>query len=123
MKLWEQYFAPHTLEESNSEKSVNIPVSWFNFITMMLMTPEKFDWARNFLMSPPWEIVCENNEHEHTFTFNIPDKCMPAHACKVAEISEGDTGKEDGGKEVLGFFPPFAQKGKEGARLLWWKQR
>jgi hypothetical protein len=43
--LWEKYFAPymHGTDKQNHSAVVDIPVSWFNFITLMLLTPEKFD--------------------------------------------------------------------------------
>jgi hypothetical protein len=42
--LWEKYFAPHLSSDANQEGyTAHIPVSWFNFITIMLMTPGKFD--------------------------------------------------------------------------------
>jgi hypothetical protein len=53
MEIWEKYFAPHiSSTEENKGNLFRIPISWFNFITLMLMTPEKFDWAVNFLNSP-----------------------------------------------------------------------
>jgi hypothetical protein len=53
MELWEKYFAPHiqTSSDAAGEKVLEIPISWFNFITLMLLTPEKFDWANFFLNS------------------------------------------------------------------------
>jgi hypothetical protein len=54
MKLWDKHFAPHCKNGANIKESnvFKIPVSWFNFITLMLLTPEKFDWAKGFLCSP-----------------------------------------------------------------------
>jgi hypothetical protein len=45
MKLWDKYFAPHYAKEAstNGPNVFQIPVSWFNFITLMLLSPEKFD--------------------------------------------------------------------------------
>jgi hypothetical protein len=53
MELWEKYFAPHiqTSSDAAGEKVLEIPVSWFNFITLMLLTPKKFDWAKKFMNS------------------------------------------------------------------------
>jgi hypothetical protein len=52
MEIWEKYFAPHIrLPNENRGKIFHILVSWFNFITLMLMTPKKFDWTVHFLNS------------------------------------------------------------------------
>ena len=75
--IWKKYFAPHisgTLD-CNKKKIFQIPVSWFNFITLMLVTPEKFDWAKNFLQSPLWNIIKEPIGTEKTVAFSIPDNC------------------------------------------------
>jgi hypothetical protein len=48
MQLWDKYFAPHIDKKA---KVIHIPANRFNFITLMLVTPEKFDWAKNFLRS------------------------------------------------------------------------
>jgi hypothetical protein len=38
--LWEKFFAPHLHADRKSNKAiVDIPVSWFNFVTLMLSTP------------------------------------------------------------------------------------
>jgi hypothetical protein len=76
MKLWDKYFAPHCAKEasSNGPNVFQIPVSWFNFITLMLLSPEKFDWAKGFLCSPLWNILSEADSHEDSMTFVIPEK-------------------------------------------------
>jgi hypothetical protein len=52
MEIWEKYFAPHIRHPNeNMGKIFHIPVSWFSFITLMLMTPKKFDWTVHFLNS------------------------------------------------------------------------
>jgi hypothetical protein len=66
MKLWDRYFAPHS-PSANSEhngKIFKVPVSWFNFITLMLVTPEKFNWAKSFLNSALWEIILDEYAQE-----------------------------------------------------------
>jgi hypothetical protein len=41
IQLWEKYFAPHIDSASPSKnQGFQIPVSWFNFITLMLVTPK-----------------------------------------------------------------------------------
>jgi hypothetical protein len=40
----------------------------------MLLTPEKFDWAKGFLCSPLWNILTEFENNEDSVTFVIPEK-------------------------------------------------
>jgi hypothetical protein len=69
MKLWEKIFAPHN---DNQSKVFKIPLNWFNFVTLMLVTPEKFDWTKQFLNSQLWKIMTENDDF---VPFIIPAKC------------------------------------------------
>jgi hypothetical protein len=61
--------------DAAGEKVLEIPVSCFNFITLMLLTPEKFDWAKNFLNTALWEILMEEERNSEKISFVIPDKC------------------------------------------------
>jgi hypothetical protein len=56
----------------------------------MLMTPDKFDWAKGFLSSQLWSIIKESIAYEHTISFVIPDKCVTNQApvCKLLEESQ-----------------------------------
>jgi hypothetical protein len=87
--LWEKYFAPHLSFDAGQEGfSVQIPVSWFNFITIMLMTHEKFDWTKNFLKSSLWEIISEIDNNEPNIAFLIPEKCsvQSKPRCTISEV-------------------------------------
>jgi hypothetical protein len=90
MALWEKYFAPnmHGPTDKNNFSMVDIPVSWFNFITLMLLTPEKFDWAKGFLSSQLWDILKEPLLKEDTVRFAIPDKCVTTKAPSCVSLSE-----------------------------------
>jgi hypothetical protein len=70
MKIWDKYFAPHCSRADSgcNEKIFQVPVSWFNFITLMLVTLEKFNWAKSFLSSALWKIILEEavKEVHHT---------------------------------------------------------
>jgi hypothetical protein len=74
MQIWENFFAPHLHNSSGDSPACEIPVSWFNFVTLMLMTPDKFDWARGFLSAQLWNIIKEPIGAEQTISFVIPDK-------------------------------------------------
>ena len=54
--LWKKHFQEQTLDNKSSF-SANIPVSWFNFIVHLLLSPDKFDWTVNMLKSRMWELV------------------------------------------------------------------
>jgi hypothetical protein len=90
MHIWENFFAPHLHNSSGNSHTCEIPVSWFNFVTLMLMTPDKFDWARDFLSSQLWIIIKEPIESEQTISFVIPDKCCVTQApiCKILDESQ-----------------------------------
>jgi hypothetical protein len=87
MEIWEAYFAPNMHNSSASGSPCEIPVSWFNFVTLMLMTPDKFDWAKGFLSSQLWNIIKESIAYEHTISFVIPDKCV-ANQAPVCQLLE-----------------------------------
>jgi hypothetical protein len=91
LMLWDKYFAPHLSFDASQEGfSAQIPVSWFNFITIMLMTPEKFDWTKNFLKSSLWEIISETDNNEPNIAFLIPEKCsvQSKPRCTISEVPE-----------------------------------
>jgi hypothetical protein len=64
MQIWENLFAPHLHSSYGSVSTCEIPVSWFNFVTLMPLTPYKFDWAKGFLSSQLWNIIKEPIESE-----------------------------------------------------------
>jgi hypothetical protein len=77
IQLWKKYFAPHIDSASSSKnQGFQIPLSWFNFITLMLVTPKIFYWIDHFLNSSLWDIIKEQIQNELTITFVIPDKCI-----------------------------------------------
>jgi hypothetical protein len=105
MDLWEKFFAPNLLSNHPKGKSkvLQIPVSWFNFVTLMLMTPEKFDWAKEFLYSQLWEIIQEPISAEPTVSFCIPDKCAVSQApsCLLLDCTAQFSPPEDTGLGIM----------------------
>jgi hypothetical protein len=98
MELWNKYFAPHVCNGGsvNSEKVFNIPSKWFNFITLMLLTPKKIEWAKSFLNSPLWEHVRLDDEDNNSIFFVVPDSCLvkKAHVCQIADLGPNDSAKK-----------------------------
>jgi hypothetical protein len=119
MKIWDKYFAPHCSRADSgcNEKIFQVPVSWFNFITLMLVTLEKFNWAKSFLSSALWKIILEEAVKEESIKFIIPDKCSVQFnsSCRLLDSSEEENAAEDvGGLQVLGEEPstPLAPRRK-----------
>jgi hypothetical protein len=111
MHLWEKYFAPHIKEQMNNSscKVLEIPTNWFNFITLMLLTPEKFDWKKKFLNSSLWDIIKENEEQE-CISFIVPEKCAISQAPKCSISVLGESSQDFEGEMSL--HPPLAPKRK-----------
>jgi hypothetical protein len=116
IKLWDQYFAPHIQRTSgdNELKVLEIPVGWFNFITLMLLTPEKFDWTIFFLNSALWKLLLDNESKEDTISFIIPDKCSVTQAptCKLAELDNADELIDEGIPQATPSAPKRKRRGK-----------
>jgi hypothetical protein len=114
MLLWEKYFAPHIMEQMNNSscKVLEIPTNWFNFITLMLLTPEKFDWTKKFLNSSLWNIIKENEDQE-CISFLVPKKCVVSQApkCTISVLGESSQDVD----EEMPLHPPSAPKRKRRA--------
>jgi hypothetical protein len=117
--LWDKYFAPHMHgpDKKNHSTVVDIPVSWFNFITLMLLTPKKFDWAKSFLSSQLWNILKEPLLSEDSIQFAIPDKCVTTEAPLCINLYKQDEASPTvtPSKEVL--ITP-KRKRREGKSVL-----
>jgi hypothetical protein len=115
LQLWGKYFAPHIDSGfSSKNQGFQIPVSWFNFITLMLVTTERFDLTVHFLKSSLWDIIKEQIQNEHTITFVILDKCLVQHApsCKMSLLEEVAAEEGSLGKMDDPSMPLLLQKGE-----------
>ena len=95
LDLWIQHFAPATQGDTTTFK-IEIPVSWFNFIIHLLLTPDKFGWTMHLLKSDVWKFLTANCEHEDTLLFHIPDGCATSQAPACKDFILG-LGKENEG--------------------------
>ena len=95
LDLWIQHFAPATQGESNTFK-IDIPISWFNFIIHLLLTPDKFGWITKLLKSELWTLLTANCSTEETISFHIPDTCSTSQAPSCKDFMQG-SGKENEG--------------------------
>ena len=93
--LWIKHFAPATQGAENTFK-IEIPVSWFNFIIHLLLTPDKFSWTMHLLKSDVWKILTANCKQEETMLFHIPDGCSTTQAPTCKDFMLG-LGKENEG--------------------------
>jgi hypothetical protein len=105
------------------EKIFQVPVSWFNFITVILVTPEKFNWAKYFLSSALWKIILEESAQEESIKFIVPEKCSVQFksSCCLLDSSEEENAAENvGGLQVLGEEPstPLAPRRKRRPNSL-----
>jgi hypothetical protein len=117
--LWEKYFAPYMYGPDKQSHSavVDIPVSWFNFITLMLLTPEKFDWAKSFLSSQLWNILKEPMLSEESIQFAIPDKCVTTEAPLCINLLNQDEASPAGSSSNEALITP-KRKRREGKSVL-----
>jgi hypothetical protein len=69
IRLWAKHFAP--LGVMNG---IQIPNSWVNFFNIVLLNPQRFEWAKSLLTSESWELVLKGKESEATLTFCLPQK-------------------------------------------------
>ena len=91
--------------DNKSSFSTNIPVSWFNFIVHLLLSPDKFDWTVKMLKSGMWELVSAVENMDHAFLFYIPHKCPATHAPICQAINTDEQVNYDQGKENIGQAP------------------
>lgn len=56
--IWQKHFAP----SKDSKEVIQVPIEWVNFLSVALLTPNKFDWAKQFITSNAWTyIYCTRN--------------------------------------------------------------
>jgi hypothetical protein len=57
VRLWAKYFS--TVDQSLP--TVTIPMQWMNFFTMLLLKQSSIYCAKEFLQSPAWQTIIQNN--------------------------------------------------------------
>lgn len=88
MEDWKKFFAP---ADDVTLPIIKVSLDWVNFICSLLLTPDKFEWAKSFLQSPTWQIIQEGNICNEYQEFIIPAACPvnqpPLCAQEVSESS------------------------------------
>jgi hypothetical protein len=54
---------------------VLISQAWTDFFAMILVSPDKFEWAKGFLMSSAWECLLKDESSEAMLPFSLPNRC------------------------------------------------
>jgi hypothetical protein len=89
----------------------------------MLITPEKFNWAKSFLNSALWKIISDESAQEESIKFSIPEKCSMQYkpSCSLLDVAGNEnTAEGDGGFQELGEEPitPLAPRRKRRPNSL-----
>jgi hypothetical protein len=63
----------------------------------MLVTPEKFNWAKSFLNSALWKIISDETAQEESIKFSIPEKCSVQYnpSCCLLDVAEKENVAEN----------------------------
>lgn len=85
-EIYKRHFAPN----SESDKVINIPIGWANFLSLALLSLERFEWAKSLLASQIWNYILEGSDRCIFKPFVIPDKCIStqAPACKLQVLQQ-----------------------------------
>jgi hypothetical protein len=70
IRIWSRFFAP-----VGNPRGIFVASPWSDFITMVLMDPIRFHWAKSFLESLGWRLVTKDFGSEQSFTFCLPQLC------------------------------------------------
>lgn len=86
-KLWAIFFSLGIA----STLHVNIPTHWTNFFTVMLLSPNQFQWAKNLLSSKIPELLMHD---KGSVEFSIPSKCPDSNLDCVTLADEEGTSRD-----------------------------
>jgi hypothetical protein len=84
-KLCEKHFAPQRTGES-----IQVPASWSDFINLLLLNPERFEWANSLLRSKAWDMIITESKNEITIEYSVNEKCPISEAmhCSSTQSEE-----------------------------------
>ncbi|CAM0907805.1 unnamed protein product [Alopecurus aequalis] len=81
--LWNFFFAPSSI----SDKVINVPNEWANFLSLALLSPNRFEWAKSLLASQLWSYILEGSDCNKFKPFVIPDVCFDAQVPGCGHVS------------------------------------
>jgi hypothetical protein len=85
IRLWAKHFTP-----LGASDGLLVPKSWCDFITIMLLSPDRFDWTKSFLGSKAWNMIQMDMGTEAMIAFSLPQHCPIKHkfSCSNAPAIE-----------------------------------
>ena len=51
-----------------------MPIEWVNFLSVLLLSPEKFEWAKQFVKSKVWGYIVQASDSKTHKNFAIPEQ-------------------------------------------------
>lgn len=97
----------HYVIAADASQPIYVPIEWVMFIACTLLDPNRFDWVKNFLKSPMWNITLEGSNSEDIYKFHIPKFCPTSVA---PSCSQETSSKES----IQPFSTPLAGSTKHG---------
>ena len=84
--LWQKHFAP----TEATDNTIQVSEEWADFITLALLTPDNFEWAKALLSSQLWHYILEGANKSQCRPFLMPVTCLSQHApnCKMQEMEQ-----------------------------------
>ncbi|XP_045090689.1 uncharacterized protein [Aegilops tauschii subsp. strangulata] len=70
-QIWSKHFAP----TATSKDIIQVPVDWVNFLSVTFLSPEKYEWAKQFITSKVWDIISQSKKEELCLPFALPNSC------------------------------------------------
>jgi hypothetical protein len=107
-RLWAKFFSPGMPNST----LVSVPSEWVNFFTIMLMSPDKFAWAKDFLSSRA--VNCLEGKNG-LIDYSIPAKCpsdKPLPCCSLSLASEPIPDSAEKETLTVESTPAVTMKGK-----------
>jgi hypothetical protein len=98
-RLWAKFFSPVGFPSH----VVQIPTDWASFFTVMLLSPNHFDWAKKFLSSQAWKCMLQCAPASAMMSFALPSSCPDNGEvkCDVALDADGSSSHHDSNNEEL----------------------
>jgi hypothetical protein len=85
VRSWAKLFA-----QTGSSGMVKVPLSWFDFCTINLLHPERFDWIKKLMGSKAWNLIISESDKDESFTFSIPKNCPSSSPVKCVSNRMND---------------------------------
>jgi len=74
-----------------SQPNVLVPTQWMNFFNLLLLKQSSFDWAKDLLQSPAWQLISGDSLNEG-YCFSLPSSkpsiSISEIACSDCEVHD-----------------------------------